>query len=180
VSLINDALKRARQAQTGPPSLPGDSQLKPVAGLPAKPSEMPVLIVIGVLAVLGVSALIVTFVVLKRNQTPFLAAAPEQTVVAAALPGSPTLAASPKPQAVTPTSMPLAPSPAPVVAAQSAKLPLPKLQGIFSSRSRPWALVDDKTVFVGDHVGDFQVLAIGQNTVTLGGGGQTNVLTLQE
>ena len=41
-------------------------------------------------------------------------------------------------------------------------------------------MLSGKTVFVGDKVGEFRVRAIDQESVTLVGAGQTNILTLPE
>jgi hypothetical protein len=66
-----------------------------------------------------------------------------------------------------------------VVASQPLPKPvLPKLQGIFYRPDRPEAIIDGKTVLVGDRVGEFRVLAISRDDVTLAGAGQTNVLSL--
>jgi hypothetical protein len=182
VSLINDALKRAKHAQKGPAAPPArDPQLKPAEALPAKPSEWPVLMVMGILVVLVVSALVVTFVIVKRSHAALVAApAPTPVAVAAAPPGPPSTAALPNPPVAPSASTTPAPAPAAVAPAQAAKPPLPRLQGIFFSLSRPWALVDGQTVLVGDHIGDFRVLAIARDRVTIARAGQTNVLSLAE
>ena len=41
-------------------------------------------------------------------------------------------------------------------------------------------MLSGKTVFVGDKVGEFRVRSIEQDSVTIVGGGQTNILTLPE
>jgi hypothetical protein len=55
-----------------------------------------------------------------------------------------------------------------------------KLQGIIYSPTRPSAVISGKSVFVGDHVGEFKVVAISQSSTILIGAGQTNVLNLAE
>jgi hypothetical protein len=45
--------------------------------------------------------------------------------------------------------------------------PEPKSQGIFFAPVRPGAIVNSKTVSVGDHLGNFQVKEISKNSVTL-------------
>jgi len=55
-----------------------------------------------------------------------------------------------------------------------------KLQGIFFNPRRPSAVVNGKTVYVGDRVSGFHVFAITPATVTLGTANQTNVLSLSE
>jgi hypothetical protein len=51
-----------------------------------------------------------------------------------------------------------------------------KLQGIYYSRSNPSALINGKSVFVGETIGGARVLSIERESVTLEQGGQTNVL----
>jgi hypothetical protein len=53
-----------------------------------------------------------------------------------------------------------------------------RLQGIVAHPTRPSAVINGKTVFVGDKLADKRVLAIDVETVTLAGSGETNVLTL--
>lgn len=45
--------------------------------------------------------------------------------------------------------------------------PAPKLQGIGYAAARPWAIVDGKTVYAGDRVGNYRVKEILQSTITL-------------
>lgn len=53
-----------------------------------------------------------------------------------------------------------------------------RLQGIFYRPSSPSAVINSKTVYVGDSVADAKVKSIGQNSVVLDLGSQTQVLTL--
>jgi hypothetical protein len=52
------------------------------------------------------------------------------------------------------------------------------LQAILLQPGHHSAIINGKTVFVGDKFGDLRVAAIGQDSVTLKGAGQTNILTL--
>ncbi len=63
--------------------------------------------------------------------------------------------------------------------AELPKPPKPKLQGIFYNPSRPSAVVNGKTVYLGGSVGEFRVLAIRPESVVLGNASQTNVLHLE-
>jgi hypothetical protein len=54
------------------------------------------------------------------------------------------------------------------------------LQGIFYRPARPSAVINAKNVFIGSRVGEFQVLAITRESVTIGSATQTNVLSLAE
>ena len=67
-----------------------------------------------------------------------------------------------------PTIQPNAPTPPPL-----------KLQGIVFSK-KPSAVISGKTVFVGDRIREFRIVAITPDTAVLAGGGRTNVLSLSE
>src|SRR5688572_19783004 len=54
-----------------------------------------------------------------------------------------------------------------------------RLQGIFYRPANPSAVVNSKTVFVGDRIGNAKVKAIDHQSVTLDVAGETKVLTLQ-
>ncbi len=54
-----------------------------------------------------------------------------------------------------------------------------KLQGIFFRPSSPSAVVNARTVFIGDSVGSAKVRAIDERSVTLDVAGETKVLTLR-
>jgi hypothetical protein len=55
-----------------------------------------------------------------------------------------------------------------------------RLQGIVFNPSHPSALINGKTVYIGDKVGGFQVSEISQNSATLINAGQTNLLELAQ
>jgi hypothetical protein len=54
----------------------------------------------------------------------------------------------------------------------------PRLQAIFFSPPNPSAMINGKTYFVGEKVGEFKLAAVDQQTATLVGAGKTNVLAL--
>jgi hypothetical protein len=54
-----------------------------------------------------------------------------------------------------------------------------RLQGIVFS-TRPSAVINGKTLFVGDRVREFRVVAITRDAAVLVGGGRTNTLSLSE
>lgn len=58
--------------------------------------------------------------------------------------------------------------------------PLPKLQGIFYRPDRPAALLNGKTVLVGSTSGEYRVVAISQQGITVVRAGQTNVLSMPD
>jgi hypothetical protein len=55
----------------------------------------------------------------------------------------------------------------PAVPEVATNAPAPKLQGIGYNAARPWAIVDGKTVYVGDRVGGSHVKEISPSTITL-------------
>jgi hypothetical protein len=55
-----------------------------------------------------------------------------------------------------------------------------RLQAIIYRPTRASAMINGRTLFVGDEFGNLRVVAIGQTSVTLAGGGQTNVLKLAQ
>ncbi|HVV72693.1 MAG TPA: hypothetical protein VHI52_14530 [Verrucomicrobiae bacterium] len=55
-----------------------------------------------------------------------------------------------------------------------------KLQGIVFNPKRPSAVINGRTVFIGDRIREMRVLAITSETATLAGGGKTNILSLAE
>ncbi len=104
---------------------------------------------------------------------PLAAAVP---TVASVLPATAATATDTNTAAVA-AAAPAAPLPPPVP--EPPKLPPLKLQAISYSK-RPCAMINGRTVFLGDRVGDLRVAAIGPESATLIGGGRTNVLTLPQ
>jgi hypothetical protein len=158
MSLINDALKRAEEAQQKTP--PGGPALSPVA-FPSRTgaSRLVRLLVVLLLA----AACFCLGLAMARRPVARIASRPEPTVR----------------QPVEPVSIPAAVMP-PVVletnlAARSNTIPAPatppppKLQGIVYDPVRPWAIVNGRTVYPGSRVGDLQVKEILKDTVTLEG-----------
>jgi len=163
MSLINDALKRAAQK---PPSPPSASEL--ASGLrPAeeRASGFPVLSLLIVL--IPLIALGVWFLAkgLQLDEQP---KTDSETLVAAREPEPPAAPVA-RPAVLTPTNAPVAvPAPATVY----------KLQGIYWRPSRPSAVVNSKTVYVGDRVDNARVTAIDQESVTLTVNGESKVLLI--
>jgi len=215
MSLINDALKRAKQAQQphSPDAPHMKVQFRPVESNQRRPKKGNAGIWITVFIV---ACLIVGFVVRQstRNNTPTPKEAKAREIVPAApivqkttppvpastpapapapsLPAAITAAATPNPVAPVTTTAP-APNPvtqepvakettapAPVVIQEPVEKIVPKLQAVVFNPKRPSAIISGKSVFAGDRVGEFRVVTITQESVTLVGGGQTNVLVLGE
>ena len=95
---------------------------------------------------------LVTRTVTKTRREPRLTAAQPVNPAPIPVPNAP-----PPPP---PTSPPPTPPPPPPP-------PEPKLQGIVYTATQPWAIVDGKTVHVGDRLGEFRVKEISQHNVTL-------------
>ena len=55
-----------------------------------------------------------------------------------------------------------------------------KLQAIVFNPAEPSAIINGKTLFVGDYIREFQVLAISQASATLADGSHTNILRLPD
>jgi len=177
MSLVNDALKRAKQAQQENPPATPPLELRPVEPAQEGRPGSPLLIVGGVLG-LTVAVLLGGLLVwvIANSQAARLQA--EAKTVAATVPtdappadlatnGQAGLGDSPE-EAMTNTQ--------PVVV--TPPMPEFKLQGIFYNPRSPSAVVNGKTVYVGDRVTGFRVFTITPDAVTLTSGTQTNVLSL--
>lgn len=146
MSLINDALKQARQAQSQNP--PGGTPPLPPVETKSQGGPSWTLITAVILFV----AAILIFVISSNSK---------QKSVPAPMTNAPApMEAQVKP---APTNLPEAPAtnvPA-TVAGQ-----FPKVQGIIYDATHPVAIVDRKTVRIGDSDGDFKVAAISRTSVT--------------
>jgi hypothetical protein len=164
MSEINDALKRARQ--TPPADTPaGTNQFHPLPPRVEKSSAtfgwmIPVFI--GVLIVAAV--FFIVWAAMHRHAQPIASATPTSVAPAHSImeivPAiEHSAAAAPAPLAT--------PAPAPTPPAAPVAPKLPKVQGIFYSTAAPTAILDGKTVGVGDQFGDYRVQQISPDTVTL-------------
>jgi len=152
MSLINDALKRAAQKPASPPSAAGFK--------PAEDRPHHFAIALWLIIVIPIIALGVWFLAkgLRMNDRPQPA---------------PVLARTPEPVA-----------PARIVVVQVTNPPAAppeavyKLQAIYWRPTKPSAVVNGNTVFVGDRIQNARVAAIDQNSVTFKVDGQPNPLIL--
>jgi len=176
MSLVNDALKRAKDAQQkGTPSAPAP-QLRPAEAVPAQKHG------VGMTVPLVVAALaIVVLLFVWKNQRP--AAARE--AVAEPKPAAPV---NPVPETKPPVRSVAVATPAPVVPAPVAT-PIPaavppapplKLQAIFFAPGRSTAIISGKTVRVGNTFRGYRVAAITEASATLVSATETNVMTLEQ
>jgi hypothetical protein len=210
MSLINDALKRAKHAQKENPPPPSALQFKAADPSQQRSPGPPVLLIVAVVIVLAVVGAFVMIVLQKRGASPVVnARQPDEIRLQTAAPSVVTPVANPvnAPEPVLVTSQQAVP-PAGAVPVSStnngaaatlsgpvdsvtnsatadvdptpSKPAFPRLQGIFYRPQRPSAVISGKNVFVGSRVGEFQVLAITQESVTISSATQTNVLSLAE
>ena len=170
MSHINDALKRAQEAQQeNPPTTP------PLEFRPVEPDQQPprrsTTLLVGlslvIVAILGLSSLLVYFISQSDSSTLQVAARVIDPPLAplAAVSNAP---AEPKTNAAVDVAAAVVTPPAPPM----------KLQGIFFNPRNPSALVSGQSVSLGDHVGGFRVVGISPVAVTLVSATATNVLSL--
>lgn len=160
MSLINDALKRAGER---PASVPSASEL--ASGLhPAEERQRGFPVLAFLIVLIPVIAVGMWFLIkgLQLYEQP--RPAPVQSAVARA--------PEPKPAAA---AIPTNPAPA-LSAPQASAKPTYKLQGIYWRPTRPSAVVNGKTVYVGDRVEKARITAIEQDSVTLDVEGESKVL----
>jgi hypothetical protein len=195
MSLINEALKRAREVPIAPaPEL----HFRPVEQPPVARRTVGLMLPV-VVAGLALLALLLVWQLSHRSgssaQQLSVAPVSEPSPTAVSAPpvdSSQAQPARPAAPAVTPPAPAVAPpapenvaAAAPTNSDTAAEPPPPappplKLQGVVFNPKRPSALISGKTVFVGDRIRDFRVVAISADSATLMGAGQTNVLSLSE
>ena len=164
MSLINDALKRAKLAQNE------SAPATPVNVPPLRPVEAQTVGYDSTWWIWPVAILL--FLVLFGGlfyaiSSGFHASRPVVVAPAVVPPVAQHIVAAPP---VDP------PSPAPVVVV-AAKTPKPaRIQGIVYDPVNPWAIISGKTIRVGDSVDGLRVTAISREAIMLTGNGQTNQL----
>lgn len=178
MSLINDALKRARQVQQETPPVAGpEPEFRPVDPEQADPVSRK-LAAPAVLA--GVAILAVVLLWQAIRGTPSTEPAP--TVVSARTPVRQPASPPPVPErvdpdlvaaveevspTVPPAQIPSAPRPAETTPTPTATTKTFRLQAVVYHPQRPSAMVDGQTVFTGDRFADYRVARITRNSVTL-------------
>ncbi len=179
MSLINDALKRARDAQQNNDPPPGAPPLQPVE-TPAHGGNRWLLVAAAILF-LGAAGLILGPALFGHKQSPSAAVkkietpapppvtAPPTPVINSA--SAPVVNATPAVTNVNPPTVtvenppPVAKTNPPAAAVVVEKWP--KVQGIIFNAAQPLAVVNGQAVTVGERVGEFQVKQITQNSVVL-------------
>lgn len=195
MSLINDALRQAKQAN--PASVTADGPvLHAVGTTPSsrRSGEFWGVLLLGVLLTLGVMFVWQSFSSGQAAHLPLnkaaarVSAPPTVTPPATPVPeATPTVVHSTSPQAPTApvktvetvATMPAAPETATSEPAKP-EAPIYKLQSVVYRARNPFALINGKDVTIGSKVGEATVVAIGQASVTLlDSAGQTNVLEVK-
>jgi len=185
LSLVNDALRRAQEAQPriAPPSGPRQPPQAPQR-IPKPRTNSPLIRA----AAISVALLIGAFFrwqTMPRHQanqaigTITVSEAPWKDLEFRPLPTPATLpsmaAATPAPAVIR---NPIAQTPASINPPPPAPKP-PKLQALVFDPRRPSAIINGKTVFIGDTSGEFKVTALGPESATLVNSNQTLVLTME-
>ncbi len=162
MSQINDALKRAKD--TPPKNMPSSmAPMLPVDALAAEHGANWIRPAAIILVLLLIASLFIA-ISSGSHSGPKIIAEP------AIRPGT---GGSYRPALPAPAPVPAAP--APIVLA--ANLPKPaRIQGIVDDPAHPYAIVNGKTVYVGDQMDGQRVTAISPDAITLVGNGQTNQL----
>jgi len=191
MSLINDALKRAKQAQ--PITSSAASAIKPTdaGGVAMRPAEsnhssvgLPVYFMPALLFLIcGACFFIVKGWDAHRQAglypEPVTVSARESTEPAPAEPAESEMSASEIARAIPPNRQFSVNETTATPAPPTVQEPAFRLQGIFYEPKRISALVNSTSVQVGDAVGNARVKAISRTAVTLVVDGQTKVLTLE-
>jgi hypothetical protein len=198
MSLINDALKRAKQAPAPPP--PTGPHLR--AAEPAQYARHSLGLLVPVsLAIVALLGLFFAWRLHQRQEVVKPVEVRAQTAtVGVNHSAAPDTAVAPAPQPTPVPPPPVSPPPAPTETASAPAAtnspasassntvstleppkPAPlKLQVIVYRPGHASAMISGKTVFVGDRVGECRVVAIDKDSATLVGAGQTNVLSLDQ
>jgi hypothetical protein len=177
MSLINDALKRAKQAQKENPPPTPELQFRPVEPGQEHPRSPLVAVgaVLGLIAIISLGGLLLWVVAQQQEaglQVEAKAAAVPADPPPAPLPVEPAIASGNSPEEAMTNTLP--------AVVEVPKAPELKLQGIFFNPRSPSAVVNGKTVYVGDKVSGFRVFAITPTAVSLAHATATNVLSLSE
>ncbi len=170
MSLINDALKRASQSDRNHPRPPETHAFMEPAASRRGPS-FSLAWGAGVVLALALAAWF-----FRQGWNANLSPAPAKVESAAAVPPAPAPAPAPVAQEAVPPPPAPAPPAKPVQAAWPADL---KMTGIFFGKTNPRALINERTVGVGDEVDGIRVTRIESDRVTVEWKGQAKELRME-
>jgi hypothetical protein len=193
MSLINDALKRAKESQRNDVPSSGVSPMRPVE-MNAKEREFHFVLPVTIFFLIAAALVLIGMALAghaRKIPAEKLVAAPVVVPKPEAVAAVPSVTNAPAPAAL-PTNPPAVSTP--VVASVSAASPAaatnsvvtsppPKplrLQGIAYDAVNPSAIIGGKAVYVGSFVDGMRVTAISPNSVTLAGNGRTKTLVVGE
>ena len=170
MSLIDDAIRRARQMQQN--NLPAGGQ--PLIPIKPKPSDIGWVLPVTAGVFFAAACFFLGLSLANRTQPPAAVARrlpvkqPDKPVSAQQTPSPAASPAAQPPVAMVTPSLPPQPSPSPP--------PEPKLQGIIFEQVRLGAIVNGKTVYAGDHVGNYLVEEISKTAVVLKKADKTRIV----
>lgn len=198
MSLVNDALKRAKQNQEANPPATPLLEFRPVEPGQHEGRRTSLLLVglsLVIVAIVGMCASLIWHVSQKGDPALLVEASANHQQPSPSTNAPPRPAPAPKPP-VTVVEPHTAPASMgnfagantngtavvePVVAVlEPLKPALLKLQGIFFNPRNPSAVVNGRTVYLGERVAGFFVLAMSPTSVTFANSTTTNVLSLSE
>ena len=193
MSLINEALKRARDAQQQAPPPPRSPPPHPAEPAGALGRGLGLLLPVS-LAILALLGLLLSWQLARRGVSkpavePPAAAAPNTAAQPAPGPEGKSLPPTAGPQVSTNANAVSAPVPAPPeTLASTAPPPEPpraitppaplRLQAIVFNPTQPWVMIGGKTLFLGDTISGLRIASITATSVTLVSPDRTNVLRL--
>jgi hypothetical protein len=176
MSLINDALKRAKDAQQKSPLVAAGPQLRPAEHIPAPAASRNLgMIASAIVILILLAAIFLLWPARRQPATTAPSATKNSTPAKVVVEPKPVV-----PAVATPTAL-AHPSGVPSAVAVPAGTPAPlKLQAIFFAPGRSSAIISGKTVKPGDSVREFRVVLINPTSTTLVSATETNVMKLEE
>jgi len=171
MSLINDALKKA--SQTPAPTAPAPTKEPLHVATHAPSPRWPLFVIPPLVAVVFATG---TFMVMRGWQSQRTVSAKEAVVETTGDTSSPV----PTPAVAVPvaTTLPTPASATNTATVEPAAFPTLKLQGVIWNPRRPSAVINGKSLFVGEKVERAIVTAIEQDNVKVTWNGEERVLTL--
>jgi hypothetical protein len=169
MSLINDALKKASQTPTPTTPAPTKEPLRVATHTPSP--RWPLFVIPPLVAVVFATG---TFMVMRGWQSQRVVSAKEAIVKTTPETSSP----APTPAVTAPVAPTLAAPALATNAVTASSFPTLKLQGVIWSPRRPSAVINGKSLFVGEKIERAVVTAIEQESVKVTWNGEERVLTL--